>query len=865
MKKQRLCIALLAAIFVLGFVSCGGGAGNNTGGEIKDPNTDATLISVKFGNDDATLGKPAGTYAGIEAGSIVLLNAEASVKATPANDKATVKYAQVIEGATFDADALWVDTDFTFATGDALVIEVTAEDGKAKLYYKIGVALGNVALEDTLTVGGLAVTLPNPATTWQGAEAGSVLFQTSVLEQPAGGTVIGAETTDASSSIKYGKAAGDAEPAFSSTAAITFFDGDYLYIEVSSEDGTKAYYKLQINFKQVAAIKYGSPVIKGNDDKYIDPLWDDPTLATYIINKKVMTDTWRPPNGVMTTSGVGKALWDENGLYIYVEVTDDDVSTVPKAGSEAHETDSVELFVNEGLPGKSYSNGGSQYRVGANGERSGEGDSPAALEKLNKTSAWKTDTGYITIFQAPWRLRSKFFGDDTYKNGWKIGFELQVNAAPEIGQRYGTLVWNNTAHTNYQNANDYGEAELVGAPASLTFPPVEPRITKNPQSRQYTAGETVNLAVEAAKPDRDAGTLGYQWYKADSNAAADTGAPIAGETSAAYSFTTVAGDEIFYYAVVTNTIGAVSEKATSTRARIRVGDEADLYMPFDPVLRNTTPIPSANQPVHTIDLPADFDGSQYDRLSVDIHFYDSALAEVMPPKWSLATLQFQDADGALLAEQTNYGQQMTITEGNIPTAAQKNTLKKLFFRSADASAAPPGGSNYYDVRFIEIRSITFHVIVKKVVKETFTLDLTDRAAAETINNNPVAVGAVDALGVLTLTYDGTNNQLAAIKLTADQVSKVMASGIDSIRVTIDGSVTVDASFRYCLGTTGGNDWNGTALPAGNISTLLGAANTKDVSFSANKSAVKVGYFILQIRAATATEITINSITISTLK
>jgi len=617
----KIGIAVIAAMLILGFVSCDNGTkdedkdkGGGGGGSSGEKN-DATLSSVKFEDNVATLGTPGNTYLTAVPGSVTLLSSNATVEATPANSEADVQCLLLKSGGTYKEADLFYEWKFEFETSDKLVIRVISEDKTATKFYVIGITLADVALS-TLTVGGADVTLPNPATTWQSAEAGSVLFQSTAAElQTTGGLAVAATAAKTGSVIKYGHAVGSAAPTFSDTSTITFVDGEFLYIEVSSAGNSKAYYKVKLNFMQSGKIRYGKVEIKGDSDKYIDPLWNDISLDTYTISKRVMSDTWN--NKALETSGIARALWDEEGLYIYVIVTDPDVSSQPKTGSTAHETDSVELFVNEGLPNKVYSNGGSQYRVGANGERSGEGDSPTALEALNKTSAWKTDTGYIVIFQAPWRLRSKFISADTYKNGWKIGFELQINAAPVTGSRYGTLVWNNTAHTNYQNANDYGEAELINAPATLNFPALPPVISGNPSSSTRAPGGSVNLTVTAST--KDSGTLSYQWYSAASTSA--EGTAIGGATSSTYSFSAPASTT-FYYAVVTNTLGTSSKTATSARARITVSTEP-MIDKF--ALR-------ANNAVYKFILPEDAKFEDYKAITIEVKMdaanYDKTIRSV---------------------------------------------------------------------------------------------------------------------------------------------------------------------------------------------------------------------------------------------
>ncbi|MDR0457057.1 MAG: hypothetical protein LBH20_10295 [Treponema sp.] len=139
-KTVKTGIALCAAMIVLGLVSCGGDDNKPANTKSKD----ATLASVKFGAETATLGTPTSTYAGItQAGSVTLLDgSQVQITATPTHNKAKV----LMDMVTTGVPDFWEDTVLDFATGSFLALEVTAEDGTTKKYYKIGVTLADVAL-----------------------------------------------------------------------------------------------------------------------------------------------------------------------------------------------------------------------------------------------------------------------------------------------------------------------------------------------------------------------------------------------------------------------------------------------------------------------------------------------------------------------------------------------------------------------------------------------------------------------------------------------------------------------------------------------------------------------------------------------
>jgi len=599
-KIVKIGIAALAAIVVLGLAV---GCGND---DTKKPTDtpDATLTSVKFNNEAATLGTPNAKFSGAVAGSVVVLQASNNITATPKDSKAEVMMAVAKKGV-LDEDDLWSDTLLEFETGDQLAIKVTASDKKTVLYYKIGVTLADVALS-SLDVGGIDVTLPNAGASWETAAEGTALFSYPADQQPAGGIVISAVATDAAATVAYAKVTGAGAPTFGTETSFTFADGDFLYIKVTKGNET-AYYKIKINFMQSGTIKYGSPKIGYGTDPanldmgvdgvlaggvgYIDPLWDDPTLEVYEIKKPYPGDSGSylaDPSAFPPFEAKAKAFWDEEGLSVYVWVKDGDLTAV----DAEHESDSFELFVNEdlsftGTGGQKYSNGGSQYRVASAGRRSGEGNSPAAMSALNKTTGWHTSDGYIVIMKAPWRLRNQFFSSTTYRNGWEFGFELQINACTVAGTRYATFVWNNVDHTNYQNASDYGIAKLVDGPANPVYPALPARISPQPSGGSFKEGDPVTLTVGATTID--GGQITYQWYSATGNGL--EGTAISGQTGTTYSFSAPA-ETTFYYAEVTNTLGASVNTIKSAYARVNITVAAlpDLFIDKVTMVNTSVPV-----------------------------------------------------------------------------------------------------------------------------------------------------------------------------------------------------------------------------------------------------------------------------------
>jgi hypothetical protein len=523
--------------------------------------TNTTLTGVTVGGIQAALGTSNANWAQAEAGSVGLSKAtknNAAVAVTKANTGQTVKYAKV----TGNAVPSFSDTaTFSFEDGDFLYIEVTAENGVNKAVYKLQVQVDRDTTLSALSIGGVEVTsLGTPAAALADVTAGTVLFNAA---QPTEGYAVSATATDTEASVEWAGVATDTNTAtFGTTSPIEFQDQGYLYVKVVAANGTTtAYYKIQVNLLMTATIKYGQPEIKASSEKYIDPKWDSVT-ETYQI-AKVAQESSGDYKAAPTTTGIAKALFDEDGLYLYVVVTDPAVDTT---GGSAHLKDSVELFINEGVDGSGelikapvgYADKGGQYRVDAVGAISGDPATASSAVNPSKVSAWETEGGYVVIFQAPWRFLDQYPLED----GKKVGFELQINACSNSG-RDGVVVWNNIAHTNYQNVSDYGEAVLDLNGNVLKINAKNPVVSAHPASKAYTPplpNAADALTVTATSPD--SGTLTYQWYSNTVNSY-EGGTAISAQTGTSYTPPLTEGTT-YYWVAVTNTITDNGDGGTKT-------------------------------------------------------------------------------------------------------------------------------------------------------------------------------------------------------------------------------------------------------------------------------------------------------------
>lgn len=595
--------------------------------QIKTMNSVSTLNLVTVAGMEAELGTPGAAWndTALAAGIVGISDSQktnAQVAVTKTATAASVKIAKVTGAAEPSFGTASDTAAFTFADGDFLYIEVTAENGTDKSVYKLEVQIGRTATVSSIQIGQRNVeNMGEPAPTAAGITSpGSVLMNEF---QPAGGYTITVTPSDFLATLQYAKASGSTVPsAYTSAASAnadrqivftqTFNEGDSLWLEVTAANQTtKLYYKIQVTLPMRGTIKYGSPEIKDSSEKFIDSLWNDSSLEVYDIVKIYPGDSAGYASPPITT-GKAKALWDQNGLYVYVDVTDPTVSATAPTQAD-HTSDSVELFINEDGNTQSvnntsggYAGRGGQYRVGSHGEVSG--DAP----QLTLASGWaKADgTGYVVIFRGPWRYKVNYPLED----GKKIGFELQINACTQNGSREAVIVWNNIAHTNYQNVTDYGEATLDLAGNTLAIDAKDPLISAHPTGKIYTSttGTADPLTVTAAS--EDSGTLTYQWYKNTANSYTG-GEALTGATTASYTPLISATGTTYYWAAVTNTIsdnGDGGNKAATIQSGI-----ASVIVSSGPLVEKIT-AGGSNVPVYQFTPPAGSTWADYKKLTFSV-------------------------------------------------------------------------------------------------------------------------------------------------------------------------------------------------------------------------------------------------------
>ncbi|WP_019912469.1 endo-1,4-beta-xylanase [Paenibacillus sp. HW567] len=183
---------------------------------------------------------------------------------------------------------------------------------------------------------------------------------------------------------------------------------------------------------------YATPVIDGT----VDAVWSKaPELP---VNRFQMA--WQG------ASGVAKTLWDDQNLYVLIQVSD---AQLDKTSKNVWEQDSVEMFLDENN-GKTtfYQADDGQFRINFDNEAT---FNPASMADGFQSATKVSGTNYTVEVKIP-------FKKITAGNDKKIGFDVQINDAKD-GARQSVAAWNDTTGNGYQDTSVYGVLTLTGKPA----------------------------------------------------------------------------------------------------------------------------------------------------------------------------------------------------------------------------------------------------------------------------------------------------------------------------------------------------------------------------------------------------------------
>lgn len=205
-------------------------------------------------------------------------------------------------------------------------------------------------------------------------------------------------------------------------------------LQLKQQERSKYYGTLTL--KPFMSISKGSAKIDGK----VDAAWNNVTAHKLAVSSN-------PSAG---TTGTVKAVWEENALYVLLDVKD---AVLNKGSTNAWEQDSVEIFVDENN-GKTdaYEADDCQYRINYENELSFNGTNCNASNI--GSAAVKTADGYLVEAKITFNIVNQ-------AEGSLIGVDFQINNADASGARDATINWYDASGMGYAQPSVFGTAKLV--------------------------------------------------------------------------------------------------------------------------------------------------------------------------------------------------------------------------------------------------------------------------------------------------------------------------------------------------------------------------------------------------------------------
>ncbi|WEK54632.1 MAG: endo-1,4-beta-xylanase [Candidatus Cohnella colombiensis] len=175
----------------------------------------------------------------------------------------------------------------------------------------------------------------------------------------------------------------------------------------------------------------------------IDGIVDDVWSGTPEIPMNQYQMAWKG------ATGVAKALWDNENLYVLFQVSD---AQLDKTSTNAWEQDSVEIFLDQNNAKTSfYQDDDGQYRINFDNETS---FNPTSIANGVISATKVSGTNYTVEVMIPLKYI-------TPMNNTKLGFDVQINDA-KAGTRQSVVAWNDLTGTGYLDTSVFGVLTLIG-------------------------------------------------------------------------------------------------------------------------------------------------------------------------------------------------------------------------------------------------------------------------------------------------------------------------------------------------------------------------------------------------------------------
>ena len=191
-------------------------------------------------------------------------------------------------------------------------------------------------------------------------------------------------------------------------------------------------------------------------DGKVDEIWSE--AREYKIGNVI----YSPISSDEDLSASYKALWDEENLYVLVDVTDDNLKN---DSDEFWLDDGVEVFIDaDNSKSDSYGNNNYQYFFEWADANPGMGEFKQGRTTGIEFAVGRREVGYRVEIKFPWStLGTK------PSAGTKIGLDVHVNDDDDGGDRDSKLTWRGKEDNAWQTPSVFGTAELAGLIAQWTF------------------------------------------------------------------------------------------------------------------------------------------------------------------------------------------------------------------------------------------------------------------------------------------------------------------------------------------------------------------------------------------------------------
>ncbi|UCD53568.1 MAG: tetratricopeptide repeat protein [Phycisphaerales bacterium] len=185
----------------------------------------------------------------------------------------------------------------------------------------------------------------------------------------------------------------------------------------------------------------------------IDGKADDPWAAAHTYDLR--NSYYDAPASEADCSASFRALYDEDNLYVLVDVTDDDLQN---DSEEFWLDDAVEIFIDaDNSKRGSYDDNDFQYHFGWDASSPALGESQHGNMAGVEAAFARTDAGYRAEIRLPWStLGTKPMA------GTPIGLDVQVNDDDGGGERDSKVAWHAPQDDAYLHPRVFGTAQPLG-------------------------------------------------------------------------------------------------------------------------------------------------------------------------------------------------------------------------------------------------------------------------------------------------------------------------------------------------------------------------------------------------------------------